>query len=147
MTGPNWPDAEAPRRGMNYINATEAMTPRDIEQHLGELYNEHIRAEIARRQLNDHLLDCVLAYERAFVIFTMDPACPVPNRSDVTVAIRDAWIRGHVFDEWEALEMAKTNLEDQDRYLKTLMENTSKMQTVSGLVKQAYALPQSGVAR
>lgn len=142
---PAWPTDQAPRRGLSYIPAaSEGMSPLQMEQLLAELYNEHIRAEIARRNLNDHLLDCTLEYEKALLCATTDPECPKPNRSDVTVAQRDAWIRGMIFDEYSALEMAKTNLENQDRYLKTLSDNTSKMQTVSGFIRQANSVPNSG---
>lgn len=66
----DFPSDEPTRRGMRYINPEDAMTPREMEQLLAELYNEHIRAEIKRRELNEHLLDCVLAYEKAFVVAT-----------------------------------------------------------------------------
>jgi hypothetical protein len=139
---PDWPNGDAPRRGLKYINPDEALSPRQVEQLLGELYNEQIRAEVARRDLNDHLLDCVVAHEKALVIATMDPMCPkVQTTPRVTVDERDAWIKGVVFGEWEALQMAKTNLENQDRYLRALADNTSKVQTISGHVKQAYSLP------
>ena len=139
-----FPDGNPAHRGREWLNPDEAMTPRDVERLLAKLHNEGIRAEKERRKLADHRLDCKVAYEKALIIATMDPECPKPNRTDVTVAQRDAWLRGVIFDEWEALQMAEQNLEHQDRYLRDLSEGTSKVQTISGHVKQAYAMPQSG---
>jgi hypothetical protein len=128
------------------LDPQQALTPREVEEILSELYNESAKAEIEMRRLLDQELDARLAYERALIAATVDPDCPkVSTNPRVTVDERDAWIRGVIFDEYEGFEMAKKNVKIQQRYIDRLCEQTTKIQTISKHVLQAYALPQSGV--
>lgn len=136
-----FPAGEPPSRGIPFLTEGHAYLPAEVEQILIKLYNENIRAQRSRRALNEHLQETKVAFRKAQIIATMDPECPRPNRSDVTVAQREAWIDGVIFDEWHAHEMAKTNLENQDGYLHALEEASSLFQSMKGVVGWTYNNP------
>lgn len=138
---------------MRILNPRESMTPVQIEMVLAELYNETVQAELKMRELLDQELDARLAYERAHVSASMDPECPrvgdtlwmVDGKAiKITVAYRDDWIRGIEIDEYEAFEMSKKNVKIQQRYMDSISENTTKIQTIAKGVRQGYNLPGSG---
>lgn len=95
-------------------------------------------AEMAMRKLLIAESDAKWAYERAHVIASTDPNCPVPVRGGYTVGERESWIRGMVQDEFQGLEYAQLNVTIQKRYIERLNQQASLCQTMSKHVLAAY---------
>lgn len=118
----------------------EPWTPVQVETQLSKLFNEVAQAELSMRKLSEVEADATWAYERAHVIASQDPNCPVPARGGYTVGERDSWIRGMCQDEYEGLEYAKLNVTIQKRYIARLEQQCSLVQTMSKHVLAAYAV-------
>lgn len=118
--------------------AFEPWTPAQVEATLAKLFSEVAQAELAMRGLMEQAADAKLAYERAHVIASQDPNCPVPTRGGYTVGERDSWIRGIVEDEYRGLEYADLNVTIQKRYIERLNQQCSLVQTMSKHVLAAY---------
>lgn len=113
-------------------------TPVDVERKLAELMNEVAQAELKMRHLLEAEADAKWEYERAHVIASQDPNCPVPQRGGYTVGERDSWIRGVVQDEYRGLEYAQLNVKIQKNYIERLNQQVSICQTMSKHVLAAY---------
>lgn len=141
--------AVSPDEEYNFVPPPyEPWTPVKVERTLHDLFHAVARAEIELRKALDHELDCKLEYERAHVIASTDPECPRPSRStEVTVAMRDDWIRGVEYDEYLAWEYAKNQVQRVLRYQRRLGEQVSIVQSMSKHVLAAYSATQGAGAR
>lgn len=116
----------------------EPWTPVQVERKLAELMNAVAEAEISMRKLLEVEADAKWGYERAHVIASTDPNCPIPTRGGATVGERESWIRGIVQDEFQGLEYAQLNVTIQKRYIARLEQQCSLVQTMSKHVLAAY---------
>lgn len=125
------------------VDPREAWTPQRVSEVLTALFNATAQAELRMRALLIQLAEAEMAYERAHVIASMDPDCPMPSRSsEITVAMRDDWIRGMEQDEFDAMRYSKLNVDIQRRYMDRLERQTSQVQSIAKGVYQAYGLPE-----
>lgn len=116
----------------------EPWTPREVESELAKLMNLVAESELAMRKLLEAETDAKWAYERAHVIAATDPNCPMPTRGGATVGERESWIRGMCQDEFQGLEYAQLNVTIQKRYIASLEQRCSLVQTMSKMVLGAY---------
>jgi hypothetical protein len=128
------PDPHDPYSQANY----QPLTPLECERELGRLSNAVAQAELLWRKALDQEVDARLAYERAHLIASTDPDCPLPQRGGDTVAMRDDWIRGMEFEELQNHELAKKLLRQAQRYQDRLDTQVSIMQSRTKTAMQAY---------
>lgn len=116
----------------------ESLTPAGVEMWLRRSAQVLAEAQSAVRLARDVLTDLEIAYRRSWRRAMLSADCPVPNRSSVTVAYRDAWVEEECAAEWEAMRMQEVVVESAKDQLKTAHSLASLCQSIASSVRQAY---------
>lgn len=120
------------------------LSPSEVEDMMVRSVTDLTQAQIDLAKRRDELTDAQIAFERAEVAASHDPACPRPVRGGVTVGERDAWIKSRVMPEWEIRLRAETARDIAQDAIRTQYAVTSTVQSIARSVQQAYALAGSG---
>ncbi len=120
------------------------LSPAETERMMTRSITDLTGAQAKLAEARDVLTEAEIAYERAEVTASHDPACPRPVRGGVTVGEREAWIKAKVMPEWEARKRAETARDIAQDAIRTQYAVTSTVQSIARSVQQAYALAGSG---
>lgn len=116
------------------------LNPLDVENKLRCCIRDLGEAEQMLAEARDNETAADIEYQRAWRKAMLSPDCPVPNRSDVTVAFRDAWVQERCAPEWEALRFAQVATKSAEDHMRTVREVTSATQTIASGMRSAMSL-------
>ena len=116
------------------------LTPVDVERKLRELVTDLTTAKQTLARRRDECTEAEIMLKRAKIVAAHSENCPRPVRGGTTVAERESWIDTEVIQEWEAFRRAETAKEIAWDASRTTHDIASVVQSIAGLVKQAYSM-------
>lgn len=130
-----WP--QAPDHGPAGL---EQWSPVQVESTLIRSVSDLTRAEKQLRLARDAEVDAELAYRQQYRRWLLSEDCPKPNRTDVTVAMRDAWVEQHCKREFEAFRRAQVEVKAAEDHSRTVRDVTTTVQSIGAMQRAQLAL-------
>lgn len=118
----------------------EPLSPVGVETKLRALVNAIALAQSDLREMRLAETDAAVELMRATVRASMDPACPVVKRGEVTVGDREAWIDARTVDVKAAAMHAATLREIAMDALRSRIAESQAVQSLNASVRQAYSM-------
>lgn len=129
-----------PQYDVDPIDLDATLTPVDVDRYLRRLNNALAYAERDLRQARKNEVDAEQRYAEAKQPHLLEPDCPDPSRSGVSMKAQEEWLGARVPEQYWAFRRAKALRMNAQDHAKRLDSQVRCIQSINSLVRQMYSL-------
>jgi hypothetical protein len=122
------------------IDLDATLTPVDVDRYLRRLNNALAYAEKELRAARKAEVDAEQAYAEAKQPYLLDPDCPDPSRSGVSMKAQEEWLGAKVPEQYWLYRRRKVVRMNAQDHAKRLDSQVRCIQSINSLVRQMYSL-------